>query len=105
MAHDVGRAAIHADRGLAHRGLQVDPEGAGDLAAAPHDVSSQQVLRLGGPSGTCEEKWSAVDAAGRSTQLPEDTWDCQKTGAKGPGHRLLLSAALSALLWLVGRLR
>ena len=26
----------------------------------------------------------AVDAAGRSTQPPEDTWDHQKAGAKDP---------------------
>ncbi|MCL6507873.1 MAG: hypothetical protein K6T59_12685, partial [Bryobacteraceae bacterium] len=30
----------------------------------------------------------AVDAAGRSTQLPEDTWDYQKTGAKEPPYNL-----------------
>jgi len=33
-----------------------------------------------------EEK--AVDAAGRSTQLPEDTWDYDKTGAKAPPYNL-----------------
>ena len=30
----------------------------------------------------------AVDAAGRSTQLPEDTWDYNKTGAKEPPYNL-----------------
>ncbi len=30
------------------------------------------------------EDAGGVDAAGRSTQLPEDTWDYQKTGAKEP---------------------
>ena len=29
-----------------------------------------------------------VDAAGRSTQLPEDTWDYDKTGAKEPPYNL-----------------
>ena len=31
---------------------------------------------------------SGVDAAGRSTQLPEDTWDYDKTGAKEPPYNL-----------------
>ncbi len=31
----------------------------------------------------------AVDAAGRSTQLPEDTWDYGKTGAKEPPYNLV----------------
>ena len=31
-----------------------------------------------------EEKEPRVDAVGRSTQLPEDTWDYDKTGAKEP---------------------
>ena len=30
----------------------------------------------------------AVDAAGRSTQLPEDSWDYNKTGAKEPPYNL-----------------
>jgi len=30
----------------------------------------------------------AVDAASRSTQLPEDTWDYDKTGAKAPPYNL-----------------
>jgi PBSX family phage portal protein len=30
----------------------------------------------------------AVDAVGRSTQLPEDTWDYNKTGAKEPPYNL-----------------
>jgi hypothetical protein len=29
-----------------------------------------------------------VDAAGRSMQLPEDTWDYDKTGAKEPPYNL-----------------
>ena len=31
---------------------------------------------------------STVDAAGRSTQLPEDTWDYKKTAAKEPPYNL-----------------
>jgi len=31
---------------------------------------------------------SGVDAAGRSTHLPEDTWDYQNTGAKEPPYNL-----------------
>ena len=30
----------------------------------------------------------SIDAAGRSTQLPEDTWDYGKTGAKEPPYNL-----------------
>ncbi len=33
-------------------------------------------------------KEEALDAAGRSTQLPEDTWDYDKTGAKEPPYNL-----------------
>ena len=33
-------------------------------------------------------KEDALDAAGRSTQLPEDTWDYDKTGAKEPPYNL-----------------
>ncbi len=34
------------------------------------------------------ERESGVDAVGRSTQLPEDTWDYNKTGAKEPPYNL-----------------
>jgi len=34
------------------------------------------------------ENEDGVDAAGRSTQLPEDTWDYDKTGAKEPPYGL-----------------
>ena len=33
-------------------------------------------------------KEDALDAVGRSTQLPEDTWDYDKTGAKEPPYNL-----------------
>jgi len=35
-----------------------------------------------------DEVDSGLDAAGRSTQLPEDTWDYNKTGAKEPPYNL-----------------
>ena len=35
-----------------------------------------------------EEPDSGTDAAGRSTQLPEDSWDYDKTGAKEPPYNL-----------------
>jgi len=47
-----------------------------------------------------EEGEGGVDAAGRSTQLPEDTWDYDKTGAKEPPYNLdALALFLEVSTW------
>ena len=47
-----------------------------------------------------DEVEKSLDAAGRSTQLPEDTWDYDKTGAKPPPYNLdALALFLEVSTW------